>query len=222
MNQCLRERRVDLRNLNRPPEAPVCLAKYKHGRDLWENVNSSDRKIIWDSLYDMQGKFCAYCECALIDNKKHIEHFLQKGRVNSKTFAWENLFGSCRYHDRCGVFKDKQKYADIDLIKADRDEPEKYFNFLSNGSIRPKTNLSPQDTRKAEETIRVFKLDEELTQMRFAIIFPFIETAEYLFELIEELSGDEWLTLFNAELESVENSPFYSAIKSVLMLNTKY
>ena len=211
-----------MRNLNRPSQAPASLAKFEHGKNIWGDVTSADKKIIWDSLYKMQGTFCAYCECTLQDNKKHIEHFIQKGRVTSKTFSWENLFGSCQYSDRCGVFKDKQKYNDCDLIKADIDEPENFFSFLTNGSIRPKDGLSAQNTKKAEETIRVFKLDVELTQMRFSIIYPFIEIAETLFELLDELSQDEWLSLYNSELESLDGTPFYSAVKSVLMFNIKY
>jgi uncharacterized protein (TIGR02646 family) len=211
-----------LRNLIRSTNSPECLSEYTAGLDNWEKVTGPDKKLIWKSIYTMQGKYCAYCECALLDNKKHIEHFVQKGRDNSKTFDWYNLFGSCRYNDRCGVYKDKQKYNPSDLIKADRDQPENYFSFLTDGSIRPMAGLSHQDNIKAKETIRVFKLDDQLKHIRYSFIFPFIETAEFLFDLVDQISEDEWLKLFNEELESLSDSPFYSAIKSVLLLNRRY
>jgi uncharacterized protein (TIGR02646 family) len=210
-----------LKNLNRP-QPPHCLSLYKNGTHKWDDVTPEHKQLIWDSLYGMQGEFCAYCECKLIDRKKHIEHFVQKGKDSSKTFTWDNLFGSCKYIDRCGVYKDTQKYNAVDLIKADIDKPESFFCFLTDGSIKPRRDLSPLEERRAEVTIKVFRLDQQLKQIRFSFIQPHVDNAEYLYSLIEDLSKDEWLELVNEELDSLEGLPFYSAIKSVFMSPQQY
>ncbi len=64
-------------------DAPLCLAQFMHGRDNWSVIsNNGLTNEIWEKLNIMQSGFCAYCECQLQEDntKRHIEHFIQKGR----------------------------------------------------------------------------------------------------------------------------------------------
>lgn len=111
--------------------APTCLSRYQHGRDNWKTVTVEDKQAIWEKLDEMQQHRCAYCEDTLRDNKKHIDHFRQKGRDPKVTFLWSNLFGSCNRVDNCGKFKDELPHYDpADLIKPDEEDPE-YFSCSS-------------------------------------------------------------------------------------------
>ena len=86
--------------------APICLARYRHGRDNWSALDGADRTEIWQTLEAMQSQRCAYCEAAIAEGNRHIEHFVQKGRDPRVTFQWDNLFGSCNREDSCGKYKD--------------------------------------------------------------------------------------------------------------------
>ena len=56
------------------PDPPVCLSDYQHGEHNWDDVSPDDKQTIWQSLDDMQGNFCAYCECRLIDDQYGTPH----------------------------------------------------------------------------------------------------------------------------------------------------
>ena len=82
-----------MRKLERGP-APACLSRYRHGANNWKDVSAEDKQEIWQKIDDMQRQRCAYCEGSLRADKRHIEHFRQKGRDPKVTFLWSNLFGS--------------------------------------------------------------------------------------------------------------------------------
>ncbi|SBT17853.1 hypothetical protein MGA5115_01969 [Marinomonas gallaica] len=151
-------------------DAPLCLAQFKHGRDNWSVISSNGlTNDIWKSLNVMQMGFCAYCECQLLEdnNKRHIEHFVQKGKEHSVTFEWENLFGSCNNPNRCGKFKDRSPIAkNIDLsnvCKPDVMDPSELLLFLNTGKVRPRRSLDQQRKECAENTIAIFNLDGDST-----------------------------------------------------------
>lgn len=203
-------------------QAPTCLAKYRHGRDNWDNVTSADKADIWIELEAMQGKRCAYCEIDISNSDKQIEHFHQKGRNPQLTFQWGNLFGSCKNKDRCGDHKDNLKpvYQPQDLIKPDIEDPEKYLVFLPDGSVRPRKRLSPADEHRAKETIRIFNLNGALKQIRFSEIQGYVQYAEELAEMASQHPAKEWLPLVTASLEkeriATKDLPFATAIWHVL------
>lgn len=71
-------------------ESPEILDQYTAGQNDWMEI---DQSAVWPKLTEMQGEFCAYCECRL--NRRHIEHFRPRGKFPALTFIWSNLFGSC-------------------------------------------------------------------------------------------------------------------------------
>ncbi len=198
--------------------APACLANYQHGRDTWGVFTLDDKTDIWNGLEAMQGPLCAYCEAAISNGKKHIEHFRQKGRDPTVTFLWSNLFGSCNREESCGKHKDNRcdVYPPAVLIKPDVEDPEHYFIFAPNGSISPRKNLSPADHHRAAETIRIFNLDGTLRQIRFREVAGYVQTAEEFAEMANEFPEADWLPLLQQELAATAQLPFATAIKHVL------
>ncbi|WP_084267362.1 retron Ec78 anti-phage system effector HNH endonuclease PtuB [Azohydromonas lata] len=203
--------------------APRCLNNYKHGRDNWDAVSSSDKQEIWVELDAMQGARCAYCECAIAPKKRHIEHFVQRDRNPSLTFAWANLFGSCLRKGTCGDYKDKLPlYDPADLVKPDIEDPDNFFVFTVEGNIGIRRGISPRDQHRAEETLRILNLDAKhgpLRSMRREAARDYVETAECLAELASQLSQEELQALVQEEIEKTAGQPFATVIRHVLSRN---
>lgn len=174
----------------------------------------------------MQQKRCAYCERSLQANKKHIEHFRQRGRFPEGAFDWNNLFGSCDNAGSCGKHKDQcGNYQYQDLIKPDVDDPEHFFFFMVDGTIKVKPNLTPIEEHRANETLRVLNLNDHygpLRQMRESAVKSYIDTVvKDLFAFGEIADSSELVALFQEEwqkeLQAIQNQPFSTALKHILM-----
>ncbi|MFM8331831.1 MAG: retron Ec78 anti-phage system effector HNH endonuclease PtuB [Candidatus Methylumidiphilus sp.] len=202
-------------------EAPICLGKFKHVQHTWDELTPQDREEIWVALEAMQGQCCAYCECDISNGRRHIEHFRQKAghRYPQGAFEWVNLFGSCIHPTRCGSHKDKLgEYSHEDLIKPDEEDPESFFIFMRDGTIRLR-NLSTSDERRAQETLRIFNLDEKrgrLRQMRESAVYGYIQIANEILELAEICPDKEWRQYLDGELDKIKSLPFATAIKHTL------
>ena len=205
-------------------QAPSCLKRYKHGRDRWSLVTDSDKAEIWQQLHAMQQYRCAYCE-AMIDStpgqgNAHIEHFRQRDRYPQGTYDWSNIFGSCNRKDSCGKHKDDQRYQPEHLLKMDQDDPEVFLRFIFDGTVHPREALSSHSRHRAEETIRVFNLNNgSLRQSRSSHLKGYRQTAEELAELALQLEPEDWFELLNDELEEVAGLPFETAIRHLLQFN---
>jgi uncharacterized protein (TIGR02646 family) len=179
------------------------------------------RAEIWQGLDTMQGNRCAYCEAPINKNDRHIEHFRQKGRDSRVTFEWDNLFGSCNRHESCGKHKDRcGAYDPLILIKPDFDDPDDYWVFVSDGTIRPRADLSAPQRIRAEESLRIFNLDAQngrLRHKRREAVRQYLDTAEVLAELVEHTSEEEWLQMVEEEVNSTAHHPFSTAIRHVLV-----
>lgn len=187
-----------MRKLERPPSAPPCLVKYKHGRDNWGKVCPKCKSEIWQLLKQVQGKFCAYCERTIHGHDGHIEHFYQRGRYPKKTFSWSNLFGSCNDRQTCGNHKDNDGQAKtIDLqkvCKPDVMDASDYLQFLSEGEVVPKRNLSKSDLEIACNTITVFNLNgSSLMGRRRVAVKIFKHEVKELYEYLAVLPHEESL-----------------------------
>jgi uncharacterized protein (TIGR02646 family) len=207
------------------PQAPDCLAKYKHGRNNWGDVSPEDKMQIRQRLDEMQQKRCAYCECPInIDIEKkdaHIEHFRQRSRCPQETFEWSNLFGSCNSQESCGNHKDRlPPYNPADLIKMDEDDPDDFFLFVADGTIDLRKNLTEPQKHRAKETLRIFNLSPQhgaLRHRRKAAVQGYLQTAEVLTEMVLNFGEEECLPLFEKELNATKDLPFATAIRHILM-----
>lgn len=219
-----------MRKLERP-KAPKVLSEFDFNLHTWDDFKPKHKRIVWESLFEMQGEKCAYCENSIDPNKdgdKHIEHFLRKGLHKELTFNWDNLFGSCCIGECCGKYKDKQKYSEDDLIKMDIEDPEKYFIFTSSGSIIVRDNLSENDKKRASETLRVFHLNPRrggLRAQRANIISSHKYMADAMISFMVDIKKDiqdgnekeELLLLALDEyMENVKKLPFSTALKHYL------
>ncbi|EMQ2082231.1 retron Ec78 anti-phage system effector HNH endonuclease PtuB [Yersinia enterocolitica] len=222
-----------MHKLNRSPDTPAILDMFDHTIHTWDDFSTENKKAVWVKLYEMQGNRCAYCEKTINPEDKddrHIEHFRRKGveQYQHLTFEWTNLFGSCCVRDRCGIFKDKQKYEEHNLIKMDDEDPEKFFTFLSTGKISINDNLSAADREKAQVTLRVFNLNPDRNGIKTERL-RMIASHEYLvremIKLINELTSERDMDLLNyvldEYLEKISGQPFETAIKHILIANFK-
>lgn len=156
-----------MKYIQRTPE-PQALNKARKEKDSsWDKLIESDKNtynIIVKELRSMQKGLCAYCERKLKKNY-HVEHFRCRNQFSQNQLEWNNLFLSCNDKNTCGTHKDRsktEKYDVNDLIKPDIEtyNPERYFTYISNGEIKARLDLNNEDKRKANETIRVFNLNE--------------------------------------------------------------
>ncbi|MBX3448927.1 MAG: TIGR02646 family protein [Planctomycetaceae bacterium] len=203
--------------------APTCLGAYHHGTHSWDDVGKTPghKEEIRQQLELLQGRRCAYCEGSLDVLGQHIEHFRRKHIFQKLTFHWGNLFWSCDQDGHCGCFKDRKSgpYNPNDLIDPSLDDPEQYLHFFSDGSIRLRPGLNAAAQRRAEETLRVFNLDQEhgpLRHMRQAHCAGYIDLGIQLAELAVASTPEEWLPFLDEELANTRDLPFATAIKHTL------
>ncbi|MGZ8218354.1 retron Ec78 anti-phage system effector HNH endonuclease PtuB [Methylomagnum sp.] len=203
-----------MRKLERDPNGPRCLKRYRHGRDQWDQVTSEEKAAIWEKLDAMQGRRCAYCEDAIKDGERHIEHFRQCFSYRQGTFDWANLFGSCNRENSCGKHKDRcGTYDPAALIKPDVDDPEHFFLFVSDGTIAIRADLSDaEERRRAEETLRIFNLNGPLRHKRWQAVAKYVQISDE----ISELPKDERGPFLESELAETAHLPFATAIKHTL------
>ena len=199
-------------------EAPSCLDRHNHtsGND-WKKVSREDKTEIWKALNAMQFDRCAYCESKIIDPKKHIEHFFPRGGFPKLTFTWSNIFGSCDNQDHCGKYKDNgphgKYYVPTDLIKPDEEESGELLLFVVDGTVAPRHNLSLDEQRRGEETIRVFNLNAaSLKNQRRQAVQGYLKLAEGQ----SELSEADWKEYISDELRAVTLHAFVTAIQHTL------
>lgn len=207
--------------LRREYPGPEVLLKYDFNTQNWDNVSSSDKREIWTELVKMQGKVCAYCERKIDFNKagdKHIEHFKRKGIYKELTFDWGNLFGSCGERKRCGFYKDKQKYNDDDLLKADVQNPNDFLLFVSSGEVVVKPDITERSKKIAEVTLTVFNLNGEVKAERRSAIEKGMSTMKNYIEIAHELinSGDD----INIVREYVRDS-YYEQIDKMEFMSAR-
>lgn len=202
--------------------SPGCLNKYRHGRDKWDTVLPDDKLYIWHHLEIMQGQRCAYCEAGISDKNRHIDHFRQKAghRYPQGTFQWDNLFGSCNRPDNCGKHKDKcGDYDYRDVIKPDIEDPEKFFLFVSDGTIKTRSELNAHDTHRASETLRILNLNANngsLRHMRKRAVTGYLLAADEIQRIAKAFPQADWQAFLRAEIEATAHLPFATAIKHLL------
>lgn len=210
-----------MHRLQRGP-APTCLDNYRHGVQQWCDVSADDRSEIRRELASMQGRLCAYCESDMDVHGEHIEHFRQRSRHPQGTFEWSNLFAACTQRGCCAKHKDEcGDYPHADLIKPDEEDPEHFFLFASNGSIAIRTSLlTEEERRRAQETLRVFNLDEQwgrLRKMREIACSGYLQIAKELVEMTDAgFDSVELESYIQQEYEYIHNSPYCTAIKHTL------
>ncbi len=213
-----------MHRLHREPQSLACLQRYRHGRDNWgmQSPTPAERGDIWVQLNAVQANRCAYCEMAISESSRHIEHFRQRGRYPQGTFDWHNLFGSCdrdgvcgRHKDQCGV------YHHADLLKPDVDDPDEFLVFDPQGGVHPKAKLTQDKEHRAQETIRILNLTGGgLPHMRAAAAAGYLQQVEQWAEYASHFPEEEWRPIVEQELarelDRTLHLPFSTAIRHTL------
>ena len=205
---------------------PPCLANYSYPAQSWDDLAAPCKQELRDALALMQGSpsavpCCAYCE-GRIFHEGHIEHFRRKhvGHFPQLTFAWSNLFFACGSNVHCGHYKDRRgapPYDPSQLIKPDEHEPDSYLFFHSSGEVRVRGGLNAADALRAEETIRVFGLDNGVLAGARANAIS-VYKKKVLPDLAELASwplADQQAYLAE-EVEATRHDPYASAVKHFL------
>lgn len=211
--------------------APPCLGEYNHGTHTWGNFGGECKKLLRAALVQIQGipdvttedaseygVRCAYCEDA-IHHAGHIEHFRRKNQHHfpELTFEWSNLFLACGSNDHCGHYKDRPRaeaYNPDNLIKPDIEDPEDYLYFHSSGEIRPRAGIDANKELKANETIRVFGLDNRtLKGNRARAVQPYKRILEEIADWEPELITE----YIQEEIEKTQWQAFSTTIKHLLV-----
>lgn len=144
-----------------------------HSPSTWEQFvceHHESFETLRQELLDSQEGYCAYCEKRINIEKSHIDHYFPRSSFSNLTFKKENLYLSCMSKNHCGHAKDNMKECkNIDIKKTKRPDElingEKIENFLfytREGRIKvlPRSDLSPDDNKKLENTIKKLNLND--------------------------------------------------------------
>jgi uncharacterized protein (TIGR02646 family) len=208
-----------MRKLDRTSaSAPVCLSCYQHGKHNWGDVQPAHKDLIRESLEEMQGRRCAYCEGPVDALGQHIEHFRTKHTFPSLTFDWKNLYWSCDQADSCGRHKDHDSgpYDPNDLIDPCREDPDRFFRFRSDGTIQVRTDITDNEQHRARETLRVFNLNPthgRLRQMRKRALEAYRAQDPDILEALETFESADREVIIAGELARTSSDPFSAVIR---------
>ena len=210
-------------------EPPGCLELFDHSKHAWDGCCCGSgcqpgrcpefrkRKAeIRAALDRLQIDRCAYCEAPLYAGG-HIEHFRRKHKDHfpELTFDWEDLFLSCDGPGTCGHFKDRRNspsYSPDQLVKPDKHDPECFLFFHSRGEVLPRGGIDPAAQARANETIRVFGLnDPALQALRRKAIAGYMSAHRFLDE-VKDLPPEERSQFIADELRATESRPFRTAL----------
>jgi uncharacterized protein (TIGR02646 family) len=204
--------------------APSCLNAHDHNNQEWRDLDSVCKKAVRAALDQIQSNggippvCCAYCESPISSKNSHLEHFRRKRHHPALTFDWDNLFLSCDSSKHCGHYKDRKDapaYDPADLIKPDVNDPDAFLYFHSSGRALARGGLSTADKQRAEETIRVFGLNESTLQASRRIAARRYRSEEYLASL-QLFKPSQRLEYLEMEIGAVRGLPYFSTIKHTL------
>lgn len=201
--------------------SPSCLQEYQQRQRLWSDVSPQDKAEIRQRLEQWQQSLCAYCEGALEELGKHVEHFRQRSRFPERTFCWENLFLSCERPDSCGKYKDqnhiKNTYSSEELLDPSQEDPDRFFYIGTDGHIAPRTDLSPSEMHRAYETLRILNLNNiRLCRMRNNAVSTYLYRDPDILLTLEDMTTEERKKYIDQELQSIAVEPFSAIIRHLL------
>ena len=203
---------------------PECLRDpaYSH----YKQLRVPEKSDIRAKLLDMQGERCAYCERRTGTGKDdgHIEHFRDQSSNDSLTLDWYNLYWSCLDENTCGKNKDKctikggtsekREFDHDHILSPCVDDPDDYFQFVSDGKIAIREGLNEQQKLRATETLRVFQLQESsfLRKSREDAVGPYLSAIIAL----SKLSADAVKVFAQKKLVEDCKKPFFTTIRHFL------
>ncbi len=94
----------------------------------------------------------------------HIDHFRKRELYNADVFTWDNFivdekntpYGADAKDGRNGV-KSREEYSMI--VNPVEEDPHHFFEYMTDGQIKPSDALDDTERKKAQHTIDVFNLN---------------------------------------------------------------
>lgn len=170
---------------------PTCLVNPPADK-RYSHLRGDEKEEIRQSLIAIQAQRCAYCErrTGAERDDGHIEHFKKQADNPSLDLTWENMFWSCNDEKTCGKHKDKcengigkySKFDSANLVDPSVDDPDDFFYFVTDGTIRIKDGLTEAQQKRAKETLRVFQLADSpmLRKAREDAVAPHLAAVKVL------------------------------------------
>jgi uncharacterized protein (TIGR02646 family) len=209
---------------------PECLEVARQEGRSYKQLRPHESREIRTRLLELQQDRCAYCERRTDDRPQHgghIEHFRQQSAGHcagdpTLDLCWENLFWSCVDPFTCGKFKDacyrgagvRRRYDPATLLDPARDDPEDYLVFVHDGTVRVRDDLDEAGRARAEETIRVFQLNDSayLRKSRQDAVRPYL----VIFQAVTTFDLAALAAFVRSELQQSSAAPFATTIKHFL------
>jgi uncharacterized protein (TIGR02646 family) len=202
---------------------PACLVAPPEG-GRYNTLHGSEREEIRARLLELQCHRCAYCERRTGDDRDdgHIEHFRNQSGHAGLELAWTNMFWSCNDEKTCGKHKDKcdrpsgprARFVPDDIIDPSIDDPDDFFLFVVDGTVRHFDGLDAISERRALETLRVFQLANSayLRRSREDAVKPYLRAIVALLS-----AGQEVVVRYvQGEIANIDSAPFATAIRQYL------
>ena len=153
-----------------------------------------------------QHRLSGYTEEPLRLDDAHIDHFRKQSLFNAFVFDWNNFVVDGVDETYGARFKDKYVKSCEDnekLINPVTEDASRYFKYELNGNIAVVTGLTPDDSARADYTIKAFNLNEaSLSERRRIIINTILDAYQDL--------SDELI------LEALEAEGFKSVVEQLL------
>lgn len=151
-------------------EEPVVFSEWRQRdhmahRPNWNRVPGEVKVAIHESLMSEQGFICSYCECSIVSEVSHVEHFRPVKKYQDRQLDYENMHCSCQRELRrgearhCG-FKKGSWFSEELLISPLEADCDRNFLFTGNGEIFPRNG----NDQRAIKTIK--KLGLNLPKLR--------------------------------------------------------
>jgi uncharacterized protein (TIGR02646 family) len=202
---------------------PGCLVAPPAGR-RYDTLFSSEKEEICTGLLELQRHRCAYCERRTGEERDdgHIEHFRNRAGHADLDLAWANMFWSCNDEKTCGKHKDKcnrwsgrlARFDPDDIIDPSVEDPDDFFLFVVDGTMRPLDALDASSGRRALETLRVFQLANSayLRRSREDAVKPYLGAIASLLSAGKDLV----VRYVQGEIANIDSAPFATAIRQYL------
>jgi uncharacterized protein (TIGR02646 family) len=202
---------------------PPCLAAPAAGFGF-DDLNGAQKAEIRARLLDLQLHRCAYCERRTGEERDegHIEHFRSQAARPDLAVEWSNMFWSCNDEKTCGKHKDKCNRAagpkagfdHNELIDPNVDDPTNFLFFVVDGTVRPRDGLGAAEVRRAQETLRVFRLADSayLRRSREDAVRPYVGAVDSLLSA----GRDVVERYLQSEVARIDSAPFATVIRQYL------
>ena len=172
-----------------------------HQPTMWEDAKDVSR--LWREyiLEYEQHRLSGYTEEPLRLDDAHIDHFRKQSLFNAFVFDWNNFVVDGVDETYGARFKDKYVKSCEDnekLINPVTEDASRYFKYELNGNIAVVTGLTPDDSARADYTIKAFNLNEaSLSERRRIIINTILDAYQDLSDelILEALEAEGFKTV---------------------------